>query len=134
MSAEIAKKILVVDNERHIRTLLKQALRKLAEAGVVLITAESGVEALRMIDSERPDLIFLDLMMPGLHGFDVCRLIKADPHTRHIYVAILTARGQFVDKQMGSLCGADEYITKPFDPEAVAARSREILRIGLPVP
>ena len=123
------QKILIVDNERHIRTLLKQALRKLSEAGVTVLTAETGVEALKLIDQERPDLVFLDLMMPGLHGFDVCRLIKADWRIKNTYVAILTARGQFVDKQMGSMCGADEYITKPFDPEYIARRSFEVLKI-----
>ena len=126
-----SKKILIVDNERHIRSLLKQALRKLAEAGVELLTAENGVEALKIIDTACPDLIFLDLMMPGIHGFDVCRLIKSDARTRNTYIVILTARSQSVDKQMGNISGADEYILKPFDPGHIAERSQQILQITL---
>ena len=126
-----AKKILIVDDERHIRTLLKQSLRKLTDAGAVLLFAENGVEAMRFIERERPALIFLDLMMPGLHGFDVCLLAKSEPRYNNPHIIILSARSQSLDKQMGSISGADEYITKPFDPEFVAARATEILRIDL---
>jgi DNA-binding response OmpR family regulator len=125
------KKILIADDERHIRTLLKQSLRKLTEAGVVLLIAENGAEAMRFIERERPALIFLDLMMPGLHGFDVCLLAKSDPRYNDPYIIILSARSQALDKQMGSISGADEYITKPFDPEYVAARAVEVLKIDL---
>jgi len=123
------KKILIVDNERHIRILMIQALRKLHEAGVSLSSAEDGFEALKLIDAEHPDLIFLDLMMPGLHGFDTCRLIKSDPANRNTHVIIVTARTQSVDRQMGSVSGADEYIVKPFDPMYIAERARQILQI-----
>jgi two-component system alkaline phosphatase synthesis response regulator PhoP len=124
------KKILIVDNERHIRTLLKQSLYQLAKQGVKLLTAENGQEALKLLDAEHPDLIFLDLMMPGLNGFDVCRLIKSDVQLRSTYIIILTARSQSVDKLMGNIVGADEYIVKPFDPEMIAQRATQILKIG----
>jgi two-component system alkaline phosphatase synthesis response regulator PhoP len=124
------KKILIVDNERHIRTLLKQSLYQLAKQGTKLLTAENGQEALKLLDAEHPDLIFLDLMMPGLNGFDVCRLIKSDVQLRSTYIIILTARSQSVDKLMGNIVGADEYIVKPFDPEMIAQRAAEILKIG----
>jgi len=125
------KKILIVDDERHIRTLLKQSLRKLTDAGVILLIAENGADAMRFIERERPALIFLDLMMPGLHGFDVCLLAKSDPRFNNPYIIILSARSQSLDKQMSSISGADEYIIKPFDPEYVATRATEILKIDL---
>ncbi len=127
------KKILIVDNERHIRTLLKQSLYQLEKKGVKLLTAETGQDSLRLLDAEHPDLIFLDLMMPGLNGFDVCRLIKSDVHLRNTYIVILTARSQSVDKLMGNIVGADEYIVKPFDPEMIARRAQQILKIAEPV-
>ena len=127
------KKILIVDNERHIRTLLKQSLYQLEKRGVKLLTAETGQDSLKLLDAERPDLVFLDLMMPGLNGFDVCRLIKSDVHLRNIYIVILTARSQSVDKLMGNIVGADEYIVKPFDPEMIARRAQQILKIAEPV-
>jgi DNA-binding response OmpR family regulator len=123
------KKILIVDNERHIRMLMTQALRKLQSSGVEIFSAESGFDALKLIDAEHPDLIFLDLMMPGLHGFDTCRLIKSDPATRNTYVIIVTARTQSVDRQMGSISGADEFIVKPFDPMYIAERAAQVLHI-----
>jgi two-component system alkaline phosphatase synthesis response regulator PhoP len=123
------KKILIVDNERHIRTLLKQSFYQLARQGVKILTAENGKEALKMLDMEHPDLIFLDLMMPGINGFDVCRLIKSDASVRNTHIIILTARSQSVDKLMGSIVGADEYMVKPFDPEIVANRARQILKV-----
>ncbi|MEP7286126.1 MAG: response regulator [Chloroflexota bacterium] len=122
-----SKKILIVDNERHIRILLTQALHKLEKVGVQIFAAENGLEALRLIDIEHPDLIFLDLMMPGLHGFDVCRLIKSDPTMKHSHIIILTARSQSVDKQMGSISGADEYLVKPFDPMKILEHAGTIL-------
>ena len=124
-------KILIVVDERHIRTLLKQSLRKLTESGVTLLIAENGTDAMRFIERERITLIFLDLMMPGLHGFDVCLLAKSEPRYNNPYIIILSARSQALDKQMGSISGADEYITKPFDPEYVAARAAQILKIEL---
>src|SRR6185369_16949146 len=107
----------------------KQSLYQLAKHGVKLLTAENGQEALKMLDMEHPDLIFLDLMMPGINGFDVCRLIKSDPAVRNTHIVILTARSQSVDKLMGSIVGADEYMVKPFDPELVANRARQILKM-----
>ena len=122
-----SKKILIVDNERYIRILLAQALHKLEKVGVQIFAAENGLEALSLINVEQPDLIFLDLMMPGLHGFDVCRLIKSDPTMAHSYIIILTARSQSVDKQMGSISGADEYLVKPFDPMKILEHAGAIL-------
>lgn len=125
----MSKKIVIVDNELHIRMLMTQALRKLEKAGVRIFTAENGDQALEIIDREQPDLIFLDLMMPGLHGFDVCRLIKSYYLTREAHIVIVSARSQMIDKQMGSISGADGYIVKPFDPEMIARRAQEILKL-----
>jgi len=128
----IVKKILIVDNEAHIRILLTQALHGLLKEGVRLFTAENGDEALKSIDREHPDLVFLDLMMPGLHGFDVSRLIKSGQHTKNTYVIILTARNQSLDRQMGNISGADEYVVKPFDPLLIAQKARSILGLNAP--
>ena len=130
-SSTHAAKILIVDDQRHIRTLLKQSLRKLADSGVTILVAENGVEAMRFIDHEHPALIFLDLMMPDLHGFDVCLLAKSEARYNNPYIIVLSARSQTLDKQMASISGADEYITKPFDPETIAARAAAILHIDL---
>ncbi len=134
MNIPADKKILIVDNELHIRILLTQALLGLAREGVRLFTAESGTEALKLIDLERPDLVFLDVMMPGLNGFDVCRLIKSDYRMDNCYIIIVTARSQHVDQQMGSISGADEYLVKPFNPLTIGQRAREVLGMKPAVP
>ena len=126
------KKILIVDNEVHIRILLAQALYSLAKEGVQLLLAENGVEALNLLDREQPDLVYLDLMMRGLYSFDICRLIKSDYKLKNTYIVILSAHSQSVDKQMGSISGADEYIVKPFKPLIVAERARQILGMVKP--
>jgi two-component system, OmpR family, alkaline phosphatase synthesis response regulator PhoP len=133
LSTAVVKKILIVDNEAHIRILLSQALQSLVKEGVKLFTAENGQEALKLIDLEHPDLVFLDLMMPGLHGFDLTLLIKSSQRTKNIYIIILTARSQSLDRQMGDLSGADEYVVKPFDPLMIAQKARAILGLTAPV-
>jgi two-component system alkaline phosphatase synthesis response regulator PhoP len=122
---EIAKKILIVDDEAFIRVLLMQTLEDLEDQGVELLAAADGKEALEMALQERPNLIFLDVMMPHLSGYEVCRQVKAvEPR---MYVVLLTAKGQAVDKEQGRAAGADEYVTKPFDPDYILARVAQIL-------
>jgi len=117
--------ILIVDDEAFIRVLLKQTLEDLEDQGVALLTASDGQEALEIALRHRPDLILLDVMMPYINGYDVCRQVKAVDD--QIYVILLTAKGQAIDKQEGTLAGADEYVTKPFDPDYLLMRAIEIL-------
>ena len=121
------KKILIVDDESHIRLLLAQTLEELEEEGVELLTAENGEQAFETIKTERPTLVFLDVMMPKMNGFDVCKTVKRELEITDIYIILLTAKGQEFDKQKGKDVGADLYMTKPFDPDEVLEKSREIL-------
>ncbi|MCO4745000.1 MAG: response regulator [Proteobacteria bacterium] len=125
------KKVLIVDDEPHIRLLLEQTLDELEEVGVEILMAADGREALEMVSEERPDLILLDVMMPHVNGFDVCRTIRADPELKGIYIMMLTAKGQEFDRATGTDVGVDLYVTKPFDPDDVLSRSAEVLGIEL---
>lgn len=127
----MSKKVLIVDDEPHIRMLLEQTLDDLEDAGVEILTATNGKEALELVESERPDMILLDVMMPLVNGFDVCRAIKARPDLKGIYVMMLTAKGQEFDRATGAEVGADVYVTKPFDPDEVLERAAEVLGIDL---
>ena len=123
------KKILIADDEPFIRTLLEQTLEDFEDEGVILLMARNGKEALRLVQTENPDLVFLDVMMPHLNGYEVCRRIKEDAELSSTYVILLTARGQEVDRVRGIDVGADEYITKPFDPDDIIQRTQEILQV-----
>lgn len=123
----MSKKILIVDDEPHIRLLMEQTLEELEDEGIELLTAENGEEALNAIQVEKPDLVFLDVMMPKLNGFDVCNAVKNELQLEGVYIIMLTAKGQEFDKQKGQQVGADLYMTKPFDPDEVVEKSREIL-------
>ena len=115
-------KILVADDEANIIKLLRLYLR---EAGYEVVAAHDGREALERFRAESPDLVILDLMMPHLNGFDVCTEIRKDSD---VPVIILTARSDDVDKIVGLEMGADDYITKPFNPREVVARVKANLR------
>ena len=119
--------VLIVDDEAHIRLLIAQALEELEDEGVEILTAENGEEALEIIRSEQPRLVFLDVMMPKMNGFDVCRRVKTELGMRDVYVIMLTAKGQEYDKHRGEEVGANLYMTKPFDPDELLARAREAL-------
>ncbi len=121
--------LLIVDDEPHIRTLLEQSLEELEDAGVRLLSAVDGAEALATIRSERPDVVFLDVMMPRLNGFDVCAAVKSDPRLSGVTVVLLTAKGQEVDRQRGDEVGADLYLTKPFDPDDLLATAERLLGV-----
>ncbi len=123
----MAQKILIVDDEAHLRMLIQQTLEELEDEGVELIQASNGEEALEKIESERPNLVFLDVMMPKKSGFDVCQAVKKEIGLTGIHVILLTAKGQEFDKQKGLDVGADLYLTKPFDPDMLLAKAREVL-------
>ena len=120
----LAKKVLICDDEPYIRESVSYVVR--AEGHEVL-TAEDGEQGLQLARKELPDLIFLDLMMPRLNGFQVCQALKKDSSTSGIHVIILTARGQEIDRVKGKEVGADEYLTKPFSPRKLRQRMQEVL-------
>jgi DNA-binding response OmpR family regulator len=123
------KKILIVDDELHIRLLLKQTLEDIEEEGVMLLTADNGEKALETIGKESPELIFLDVMMPKLNGFEVCDAVKHNLEMKDVYIVMLTAKGQEFDRRRGLEVGADVYITKPFNPDDIVKKAREVLEI-----
>lgn len=123
----MAQKILIVDDEAHLRMLIQQTLEELEDEGVELLTAANGEEALATIEAERPDLVFLDVMMPKLSGFDVCERAKKGLGLDGVHIILLTAKGQEFDRQRGVQVGADLYMTKPFDPDALLAKARDVL-------
>lgn len=120
-------KILIADDETYIRLLIEQALEDLEDKGVKFLVASNGEEALEMIKAEKPHLVFLDVMMPKLNGFDVCRAVKNELGLDQIHIVMLTAKGQEFDKQRGLEVGADTYMTKPFDPDKLLTKAEEIL-------
>ncbi len=120
-------KVLIADDERHIRMLMEQALEGLLDEGVEILTADNGAEALRLVQSERPDLVFLDAMMPAMDGFEVCRIVKHELGLSDVYLAMLTAKGQEADRQRGERAGADLYLTKPFDPDELVELAHKVL-------
>ena len=119
--------ILIADDEAHLRSLIHQTLEELEDEGVELLTASNGEEALAAIENAKPDLVFLDVMMPKLSGFDVCTRAKKTLGLQDMYIILLTAKGQEFDRQRGQAAGADLYMTKPFDPDALLQKARDVL-------
>ena len=119
------KKILVVDDEEDIVELLEYNLKK---EGYQVFKAMTGEEALELAKGEAPDLIILDLMLPGLDGLEVCKILKKDTRTDSIPIVMLTAKGEESDIIIGLELGADDYITKPFSPKVLLARVKTVLR------
>ena len=121
------QKILIVDDEPHIRMLIEQTLEELEDEGVEFLTAENGEIALDIIQKENPQLVFLDVMMPKMNGMEVCRKVKKELQLTDVFIVLLTAKGQELDRQKGHEVGADIYMTKPFDPEAILNKAKEVL-------
>jgi two-component system alkaline phosphatase synthesis response regulator PhoP len=121
------ERILVVDDEEDILELVRF---NLAREGFPILCTTSGEETLKIALKEHPDLIVLDLMLPGIDGLDVAKALKNDPKTRDIPIVMLTAKGEEADIVTGLELGADDYITKPFSPRVLVARVRAVLRRG----
>jgi two-component system alkaline phosphatase synthesis response regulator PhoP len=119
------EKILVVDDEEDILELVEYNLTK---DGYGVICVGTGEDALKTARSELPDLIVLDLMLPGVDGLEVCKVLKNDRKTSHIPIVMLTAKGEEADIVTGLELGADDYVTKPFSPRILLARLRAVLR------
>jgi two-component system, OmpR family, alkaline phosphatase synthesis response regulator PhoP len=121
------QKILIVDDEAHIRMLIEQTLEELEDDGVQFLLAENGEDALNIISKENPQLVFLDVMMPKMNGMEVCRRVKKELDLKNVYIILLTAKGQEIDRQKGQEVGADVYMTKPFDPEMLLSKAKSVL-------
>jgi two-component system phosphate regulon response regulator PhoB len=117
--------ILVVEDEADLQQILAYNLR---QAGHEVATAANGEEALAQVKQRVPDLIVLDLMLPGMSGTDVCKVVKQDPTTRNAAVLMLTAKGSEIDRVVGFELGADDYVVKPFSVRELALRIPAILR------
>ncbi|NQU44186.1 response regulator [bacterium] len=123
--------ILVVEDEEDILELVSY---KLSKEGYGVTGVASGEEALKTARERLPDLVVLDLMLPGLDGLEVCRILKNDPSTHHIPIVMLTAKGEEADIVTGLEIGADDYIPKPFSPRVLVARIRAVLRRTIQAP
>ena len=121
------RRILIADDEPFIIALLKETLEELEDEGVEILAAGNGVEGWAIIQDKRPSLIFLDVMMPKMSGYEVCQRVKQDPELSKAYVVMLTAKGQEIDRERGTEAGADEYVTKPFDPDYILERAHGVL-------
>ena len=126
MNQFIRKRILLVDDERDILLMVQKILET---AGYNVDTACSGNEALEKARKVTPDLIILDLMLPGLDGYQICGILKHDRHTMKVPVLILTARSQPKDYELGMKVGASAYMTKPFEPPILLAKVAELLGV-----
>ncbi len=128
----MAKKVQIIEDEFHIKALLIQTLETAFEdiiddEELEILEATDGVEGLQIAKKERPDLIFLDIMIPKIDGFEVCQKLKEDPSFKNTYIIMLTAKGQVVDKEKGLSVGANEYVTKPFNPDFIISIIEEKL-------
>lgn len=119
------EKILIVEDEKDIVKMLEYNLKK---EGFKALSASDGEDALDLVIRQRPDLVILDLMLPGMDGLEVCKNLKNDTKTRAIPVIMLTAKSQESDKIVGLELGADDYVTKPFSPRELIARIKAVLR------
>ncbi len=134
MAGKTPRKILIVEDEAYIRLLIEQTLEELEEQGVEIIETDNGEDALRLIQQERPRLVFLDVMIPKINGFEVCRIVKRELKMTDIMIVILTAKGQEYDRQTGEDVGADLYMTKPFDPDEMLELAAKVISSDPPKP
>ena len=123
------KKILIVDDEDHIRMLIEQTLEDLEDEGVELLMANNGADALQLIQDEKPQLVLLDVMMPKMNGMDVCHKVKKELQIEGVSIILLTAKGQEMDRKQGMEVGAFNYITKPFDPDEILEIAIKLLEL-----
>ena len=120
--AENKQKIMIVDDDKNIAQLIRLLLEK---QGYAVTTCENGSEALRLFESTKPDLLILDIMLPGMDGWEVCRSVRQQSATP---IIMLSAKDETFDKVLGLELGADDYITKPFDNKELVARVKAVLR------
>ena len=117
--------VLIVEDDEDILQLLDYNMQN---AGFETVTCRDGLEAVTLIKRRKPDLVLLDLMLPGMDGFEICKTVKRDPKTAHVPVIMLTARGEEVDRIVGLELGADDYVVKPFSPRELILRAKAVLK------
>ena len=122
----MASSVLIVDDEDHIVTSLSYVMKN---AGFEVSSASDGEQALEKISSIKPDLVILDVMMPKLDGFEVCKAVRADSRLNSVRIIILTAKGRDTERQKGLELGADDYLTKPFSTRDILDRAKELLAV-----
>lgn len=120
----MTRKILIVDDEPNIVASIEFLMNS---AGYEVVSAADGEQAIELVESFRPDLILLDVMMPAINGFEVCQRVRENPQWRDIRIIMLTAKGRDVEASKGLALGADAYVTKPFSTQELLARVREML-------
>lgn len=122
------KKIVIIEDEPDILEVLSYNLKR---EGYEVLTASDGTKGLALIRKEAPDMVLLDLMLPGMDGVEICSTIKKDPENQHTLIIMVTAKGEESDIVLGLGVGADDYITKPFSPKELIARVKAVLRRGI---
>lgn len=123
-----SQKVLIVDDDPDIRSLYRLVL---LQEGLDVIEAESGQEALSKVRAEKPALVLLDIMMPEMDGYEVCRQLRANPQTAKLPVLMFSAKGMSDDRENGVLVGADDFVTKAAGPRALVARIRSLLSCSI---
>ena len=127
----MSKTIMIIEDELNMRMLLKETLEEFEDKGVELLLAENGEDAIASVRTEKPDIVILDVRMPGMGGFEVCNTIKNELGMNDIYVLMLTSNGQKFNKQKSIEVGADIFMTKPFDPDEIAEKVAKTLGIEI---
>lgn len=125
-------KILIVDDEPYIRMLMEDTLESLNHPQLEIISAENGQEALEIIQSQSPKIVFLDVMMPRMNGFSVCQTVKREWKMTDIYICMVSAKNQGYDVQHGADVGADKYLVKPFKLDEILDLVRNVLNLEIP--
>ena len=118
------KKILVIEDDPISLRLVRYTLEY---EGYQVVTATNGLEGIRKAKKDKPDLLILDIMLPGIDGFEICYRLRSEPQTAHLLILVLSAKAQEIDKATGLKVGADEYLTKPADPSIIASRVASLL-------
>lgn len=127
----MSHRILVVDDESHIVKVLEMRLKA---AGYEVLTARDGQEGLELAKKEKPDLLILDLMLPRMNGYLVCSLLKKDARYSHVPIILFTAKAREEDMSLGEEAGADAYVNKPYDPQVLLDKIRELIAAAPPPP
>ena len=126
---DIVYKILLVDDESNIVFLMERSIELMSDSDIEILKAGNGKDALDLIIKEKPDMVFLDVMMPEMDGFEVCRKVRQEYNNKETYIIILTAKGEERDKVNAIQAGANEFMTKPFDPSEMIDKIKSVLKI-----
>ena len=130
----MTNKILIIEDEAHIRRLLKRVLEmgfqeNINDGLIIILEADNGKDGVRIAKEKHPSLIFMDVMMPEMNGFEACKKIKEDKDISDACIIMLTAKGQEIDRLRGEEVGVNEYLTKPFDPDYILLKVEERFNI-----